>query len=133
MDVGIVKAPDVNVASPAQRAGTPADTKPVELQQIPPPELQAQPDKLDKLEPQSALRKVEEEKTVETSVQAVNQFMDLMNADLRFSMHQKTNRLMVQLVSERDQRVLREYPSKEFLDMVARIRDAVGIFMDKKA
>ena len=56
-----------------------------------------------------------------------------MTADIRFTMHQKSNRLMVQLVSEKDQSVLREYPSKEFLDMIANIREFVGILTDKKA
>jgi len=55
-----------------------------------------------------------------------------MTAELRFKLHVKTGELMVQLVSEKDQKVLREYPPEEFLDMIAKIRDFVGMLLDKR-
>lgn len=131
MEVGVVKAPELNAGIPAQRAGMPNEAKPVV-------ETAAtgvlRPDDIKVKETADAKdAKNQDEEAVPQTVEAVNQFLDLMNADLKFALHQKTNRIMVQLVSEKDQKVLREYPSKEFLDMIARIRDFVGIFMDKKA
>ena len=65
--------------------------------------------------------------------QQLNKFMDELNADIQFTLHQKTNQLMVQVVDTKDQKVLREFPPKEFLDTVANIREYIGILLDKKA
>ena len=70
---------------------------------------------------------------VKPTTEALNNFLEFMGAEIRFKVHEKSQRLFVQLVSEKDQRVLRQYPPEEFLDMVARIREFVGIFLDKKA
>ena len=134
MDVGTVQSPAVNIAVPGQKAGTPVpamENKPVAPMQA----MQAQAvEAKQKIAETSAQDKDGKEKElVENTVESLNKFMDLMTADIRFSMHQKSNRLMVQLVSAKDQSVLREYPSKEFLDMIANIRDFVGILTDKKA
>lgn len=70
---------------------------------------------------------------LESMSQALNQFMTMMNADLHFTVHEKTNTLMVRLVDETQNRVLREFPSHELLDTMVRIREYVGSLLDKKA
>ena len=134
MDVGTVQSPAVNIAMPGQKAGTPvpaAESKPLAPMQV----MQAQAVEAKQKIAESAAQDKDgkEKEVVENTVESLNKFMDLMTADIRFSMHQKSNRLMVQLVSAKDQSVLREYPSKEFLDMIANIREFVGILTDKKA
>jgi flagellar protein FlaG len=134
MDVGTVQSPAANIAMPGQKAGTPtpaAEIKtPAPMQVIQAQAVEAK----QKIVDSSVQEKDGKEKeVVENTVESLNKFMDLMTADIRFSMHQKSNRLMVQLVSAKDQTVLREYPSNEFLDMIANIRDFVGILTDKKA
>ena len=135
MDVGTVQSPAVNVAMPGQKAGTPVpatENKPVaQMQAI--QAQQAAEAKQKILDPSVQDKDGKEKEVVENTVESLNKFMDLMTADIRFSMHQKSNRLMVQLISSKDQTVLREYPSKEFLDMIANIREFVGILTDKKA
>ena len=69
---------------------------------------------------------------VEAISSAMNHFVQLMNADLQFSVHEKTGRVMVKLVDESTQEVLKEIPSEEFLDMVAKIQEYVGMMIDKK-
>lgn len=64
---------------------------------------------------------------------ALNKFFSSLNADLQFSIHEKTNSLMVQMVDPKKQQVIKEFPQHEFLDMVARIREYVGALLDKKA
>ena len=127
MEVGAVKAPEFNQGIPGQRAGTPVESKLSEVEAA--AQVRIEEEKASAVQDGQDVKKAD----VPQSIEAVNQFLDLMNADLRFSLHQKTNRLMVQLVSEKDHKVLREYPPKEFLDMIARMRDVVGNFMDKKA
>ena len=134
MDVGTVQNPAVNIVMPGQKAGTPvpaAENKPVAPMQL----MQAQAVEAKQKIAETFVHDKDgkEKEVVENTVESLNKFMDLMTADIRFSMHQKSNRLMVQLVSSKDQTVLREYPSKEFLDMIANIREFVGILTDKKA
>ena len=62
----------------------------------------------------------------------MNKFMEEMNADLQFSLHEKTHRLIVRLVDVKENKVLKEFPPHEFLDMIARIHDYVGMILDKK-
>ena len=131
MDVGTVQSPAVNVTMPGQKAGTPVPA--MENRPIAPMQAQAVEAKQKIAETAAQDKDGKEKELVENTVESLNKFMDLMTADIRFSMHQKSNRLMVQLVSAKDQSVLREYPSKEFLDMIANIREFVGILTDKKA
>ena len=134
MDVGTVQNPAVNITMPGQKAGTPVPAteikNPAPMQVM---QAQAGESKQKIAEAATQDKDGKEKEIVENTVESLNKFMDLMTADIRFSMHQKSNRLMVQLVSAKDQTVLREYPSKEFLDMIANIRDFVGILTDKKA
>ena len=63
----------------------------------------------------------------------MNKLMQLMNTDLQFSLHEKTKRLIVQMVDKRDGTVLKEFPPHELLDTIANIQEYVGILLDKKA
>lgn len=62
---------------------------------------------------------------------ALNRFLQLSNADMQFALHQKTEELMVQFVDTKSGQVLKEFPSHEFLDTMANIRDYVGVLLDK--
>ena len=64
--------------------------------------------------------------------EAMNKFIQAMNANIRFLIHQETNQIMVQVVDQTDNKVLKEFPPHEFLDTMAAIRDYVGILLDKK-
>lgn len=63
----------------------------------------------------------------------LNKIMQLLTADLQFSIHEKTQRIMVQLVDTKEQKVLKEFPPHELLDTLAAIRDYIGLLLDKKA
>lgn len=63
----------------------------------------------------------------------MNKFFQMINADLQFALHDKTKTLMVQVVDAKENKVLKEFPSHELLDTIARIRDYVGVLLDKKA
>ncbi|HWQ89284.1 MAG TPA: flagellar protein FlaG [Desulfitobacteriaceae bacterium] len=64
--------------------------------------------------------------------QEMNKFMQLLDADLKFVLHEGTKQLMVQVVDTREQKVLKEFPPHELLDTMAKIRDYVGLLLDKK-
>lgn len=68
--------------------------------------------------------------------QAVNQ-VDKMLASfddtLHISIHEKTKRVMVRIVNEKTGEVIREFPAKQFLDMVATFqKQLAGLFVDEK-
>lgn len=64
--------------------------------------------------------------------EAMNKFVQAMDAQIRFKVHEKSNQLMVQVIDQANNIVLKEFPSSEFLDTVAAIRDYVGILLDKR-
>lgn len=64
--------------------------------------------------------------------EAMNKFVEAMDANIRFTVHQKTNQMMVQVIDQANNKVLKEFPSHEFLDTMAAIRNYVGILLDKK-
>ena len=63
----------------------------------------------------------------------LNNCMKSMNTGIGFSLHKETDTLIVQVEDVKTHEVLKEYPAHEFLDQVARIRDCVGVFLDKRA
>jgi flagellar protein FlaG len=71
-------------------------------------------------------------KDLDSIAKALDKFMESLNADLRFKFNEKADCMTVQMVRTRDNKVLKEFPPKEFLDMVARIREYVGAILDKK-
>ena len=82
---------------------------------------------------QDSANKAAEPEDLKFVSESMNHFMKLMNADLQFSVHEKTHRVMVKLVDESTKEVLKEFPPEEFLDMIAKIQEYVGMLVDKKA
>lgn len=62
----------------------------------------------------------------------LNKFMVTVNADLRFEMHEGTQRLMVKFIDIKNNQVIKEFPPHELLDTLAAIRDYVGVLLDKR-
>ncbi len=73
-----------------------------------------------------------DKKDLENVTNELNNFMQSMNTDIQFLLHTKTSTLMVQVEDRKTHKILKECPAHELLDMVARIREYVGIFLDKK-
>ena len=135
MDVGSVKVKDnaQEIARIINSAGRPVAADAAQAALPMPHVPEAKP--VEQVSPDAEMTQKEKGKQeqVKPTTEALNNFLEFMGAEIRFKVHEKSQRLFVQLVSEKDQRVLRQYPPEEFLDMVARIREFVGIFLDKKA
>ena len=69
---------------------------------------------------------------VQQMTAAMNHFLQVSNANMQVTLHEKTNELMVRFVDTKNGQVLKEFPSHEFLDTMANIREYVGILLDKK-
>jgi flagellar protein FlaG len=79
-----------------------------------------------------SVNKKPDKEDLERITDETNKFMQMINTDLQFSVHEKTKQLMVQVVDTKEQRVIKEFPSHEFLDTMAKIREYVGFLLDKK-
>lgn len=54
------------------------------------------------------------------------------NIGLKFSIHNSTGRTMVKVINKESGEMIREIPSKKFLDLAAKLEEMIGIIFDKK-
>ena len=128
MEVNALKAGDTAIHSSSSRSSMAGAQNTVKVES----------DSSEKASLRSEIKGLEKEKQINKSelrelTEEMSRFMQLLNANLQFAVHEKTQRLMVQVIDVKEQKVLREFPSHEFLDTVAKIQDYVGFLLDKKA
>jgi flagellar protein FlaG len=75
-------------------------------------------------------KKLSSEK-LEDLVKAANEVMEAMDKKLEFSIHEGTNRTMVKIVDRHDGKVIKEIPPEKMLDLVAKMWEVVGLFVDE--
>ena len=63
----------------------------------------------------------------------LNNFMQSMNTDIKFVLHNRTDTLMIQVDDGKTHKILKEFPAHELLDMVANIKNDVGALVDQRA
>jgi flagellar protein FlaG len=74
-----------------------------------------------------------DENKMNAITETLNKFMAQWNADLQFSVHKDTSFLMVKFIDLKHNKVLKEFPPEDYLDMIANIRKYIGAMVDKKA
>lgn len=67
------------------------------------------------------------------AVEDVNKILQYMNDRLEFSVHEATNRIMVRVWDRQTDEIIREIPPEQFLDLVAKLQELVGLLVDKRA
>lgn len=65
-------------------------------------------------------------------VNGMNEFLKPKFTSLKFKLHEELERYYVEVIDQDTQKVVREIPSKELLDMYAKMTDFLGLFIDKK-
>ena len=70
---------------------------------------------------------------IQRQVDQTNKLFEVNYTAVKFNVHEDTERLMIQVVDKKTDEVVREIPSKEFLDMVSRMVDYMGLMVDQKA
>lgn len=65
-------------------------------------------------------------------LQASLELLQQKNTHLNFSVHEETDRVMVKITDQITGDVIREIPSKEFLDLAAKLQEMVGLMFDMK-
>ncbi len=56
----------------------------------------------------------------------------LPNAEAKFGIHEKTNRITITLVDKETQEVIKEIPPEKSLDLVAKRMELAGVLVDEK-
>ncbi|MCA1320522.1 flagellar protein FlaG [Bacillus tianshenii] len=65
-------------------------------------------------------------------VDGMNEFINPVNISIRFELHDRLKEYYVKVVDSATDEVIREIPSKKFLDMYAAMTEYMGLFVDKK-
>jgi flagellar protein FlaG len=65
-------------------------------------------------------------------VDGANQFFNFTRTHLQFQLHESLNQYYVEVRNTETNEVIKEVPSKKFLDMVAKLQELAGLLVDEK-
>ena len=82
----------------------------------------------------------EAEQKAEPEVEVSRDVLDAVQHDIRmmrdvglhFSVHETTGRTVVRVVDKETEKLIREIPPEEFLNLAAKLEEMIGIIFDKK-
>ncbi len=82
-------------------------------------------------------QKTKEEKLTEKNVDemtgALNDLMEKMNYDLKFSYYKDLDRLVMKVVDRKTQETIKQMPPEEMLETLTNLKEWIGVFLDKNA
>ena len=67
------------------------------------------------------------------AVDKLNKAAAIFDRSLKFQIHKKTHQVVVSVIDTKTNKVIRQIPSKEALDIVSKMDDYMGLIFDKKA
>jgi flagellar protein FlaG len=65
--------------------------------------------------------------------QKVNNFLKSIQTDIKVEIHKETHRTIFKIIRKDDQKVIREIPPREMLEIEAKIEKMIGSFLDTNA
>lgn len=69
---------------------------------------------------------------LDREIEKLNNVMFGTDKHFEFSVHKKTNAIMVKVVDSETKEVIRELPPEKILDLVAKMEEMVGMLVDEK-
>lgn len=70
---------------------------------------------------------------VRQAVEALNKAVEVSLPNrLQFRLHEATDQMQVQIIDQESEKVIKEIPPQEILDLMARIHEMVGWFLDER-
>lgn len=73
-----------------------------------------------------------EEKDWIALIEKTNKAINGANKTFEYSIHEKTKQIMVKVIDQDTKEVIREIPPEKVLDMVARMWEMAGLFVDER-
>lgn len=65
-------------------------------------------------------------------INKANEIMSSQETHLKFEIHEKTHDVMIKIIQNETGEVLKEIPPEKLIDMIAKICEIAGLFIDKK-
>lgn len=69
---------------------------------------------------------------LEESLEKLNSTAEAFNVKLKFSIDERTDRIVVKVIERDTEKVIREIPPEQVLNMVAQIQNLIGVFVDAR-
>ncbi len=66
------------------------------------------------------------------AVESLNKAVEAVDRGLEFEIHEPTQRILVRVMDKAQDEVIREVPPEKILDLVAELRELVGILVDRR-
>ena len=70
--------------------------------------------------------------SLEKAIEKLAQTTEYVDKRLKFSIHEASERMQVFVIDNMSQEVIKEIPPEEFLNIVAHIREMVGLLLDER-
>ena len=65
-------------------------------------------------------------------IEDMNSIVETLEEQLSFKLHDKTDRMMTQVINIETKEIIKEMPPEEMLDLAARIHEMVGLIIDEE-
>lgn len=75
-------------------------------------------------------KKAAEHERIKKAISRMN--VQLPNSEVKFGIHEKTDRVTIKLLDKETKEVIKEFPPEKTLDMIAKCMELAGVLMDEK-
>lgn len=75
-------------------------------------------------------RQITENEKVKKAIETMK--AQLPNAEIKFGIHEKTDRVTIKIVDKQTEEVIKEFPPEKTLDMIAKCMEIAGVLVDEK-
>jgi len=75
-------------------------------------------------------KKAAENEKIKKAIEKMN--VQLPNSEVKFGIHEKTDRVTIKLIDKETKEVIKEFPPEKTLDMIAKCMEIAGVLMDEK-
>jgi len=73
-----------------------------------------------------------DEEQIIKAIEKANKSLAVANTRIEFSIHEQTRQIMVKIIDGETDEIIREIPPEKILDMVAKLWELAGLFVDEK-
>lgn len=71
------------------------------------------------------------ENTIKQAVSDINKKINP-NTVAKYGFHDETNRVTIKIIDKNSDKVIKEFPAEETLDMIAKVWELAGVFLDER-
>ena len=72
------------------------------------------------------------EQQLAAAIAQANRMLELHNRSFQFTVHEPTREIIVRVIDTETEEVVKEIPPEEILDLVARLWELAGLFVDER-